>query len=64
MIIIAIGHGNGSDPFTCSLKVTSAQKEFHALASAFAAQGLQEDAIDEILVVENDDVVSFVRPYA
>jgi len=63
MLLVAIGYGNGTDPFTCSHKVIFADKEFHVLAQVFKKLGLYEQAIDEILVIENDEVIAKVaRP--
>jgi hypothetical protein len=62
MLIIAIGHGALTDPFSCS---ADPQPEIQGddvkpyLDFICTAQNLQPDWVDEIVVVKNDNVVHF-----
>jgi len=60
MLIIMIGHGNRTEPFTCSCFAdkTLDAADFEAVrAFAFKEQDMINDWVDEILVVENDVVI-------
>jgi hypothetical protein len=62
MLIIAIGHGETTDPYSCSCdaKRGEADPEYmdSVLACIMQKQMLTKEGIDELIVVENDEVVA------
>lgn len=62
MLIIAIGFGANSDPYSCSCFVWNDKVNPHDMDSVLKyivqKQALTRDTIDELIVVENDEIVA------
>ena len=58
MLIIAIGHGTFSDPFTCSDDTECVfENPKDALSFICGQKKIDEEYVDEILIVKDDQVV-------
>jgi hypothetical protein len=63
MLIIAIGHGNSTDPYTCSCNAKSGEIDptdmFSVLNCILQKQMLNsKENVDELLVIHDDDVIA------
>jgi hypothetical protein len=63
MLIIAIGHGNLTDEYSCSCEAKRGEvdpTDVDAVAACIVSKQMLDsrNQIDELLVVENDDVIA------
>lgn len=63
MLIIAIGHGDTTDPYSCSCDAKRGEVDPDDMESVLACMMQKQmltsrESVDELLVIEQDDVIA------